>query len=329
MEMNTIRAVFRRSLAAAALAILFIVQAAALPETLVPGGNTLGIELYADGVLVVGFDDDTCSGTGGLKKGDLLQSVNGQQLTSAQMLLDLLQDCQGQPITVTALRDGKQTSLLLTPKAKDGNYRLGIFVRDSMAGIGTMTFYDPETGLYGALGHGVSDVDTLSLLPLHEGRVLASTVVEVCKGAAGAPGELKGAFDLNDTLGTIDQNTECGIFGILERPISEQAAVPVAAHSEVTVGKATILCNVSGQTVAEYEVGIEKLLPAGDTDGRNLMLRVTDPALLQLTGGIVQGMSGSPILQNGKLIGAVTHVLVNDPTMGYGIFIENMLEAAG
>jgi stage IV sporulation protein B len=326
--LHTIRTVFRRSLAAAALAVLLAVQAAALPETLIPGGNTLGIELDADGVLVVGFDDGTCTGAGGLKKGDLLRTVNGQPLRDTQTLLDALQGCGGAPLTVTALRSGRETSILLRPKYDDGTYRLGLFVRDSMAGIGTMTYYDPETGAYGALGHGVSDLDASTLLPLQAGRVLRSTVIEVRKGTSGAPGELKGAFDVRDTLGTIDRNTACGIFGTLAENISQNDPLPVAGRDEVTVGQAAILCNVQGQTVSEYAIEIEKLLPTGDGDGRNFMIRVTDPELLRLTGGIVQGMSGSPIVENGKIVGAVTHVLVNDPTAGYGIFIENMLEAA-
>ena len=199
-----------------------------------------------------------------------------------------------------------------------------------MAGIGTMTFYDPETGVFGALGHGITDTETAQLMPLSSGAIMDSQVKAVKKGQQGAAGELKGEFELTQDMGTLNTNCEYGVFGTAEELRFGEtlgAALPVAAPEEVTPGKATILANVSGDAVEEYQVEISKIF---STDGsRNLLLTVTDPALRAVTGGIVQGMSGSPILQNGKLVGAVTHVLLEDPTRGYGIFTENMLEAAG
>jgi stage IV sporulation protein B len=199
-----------------------------------------------------------------------------------------------------------------------------------MAGIGTMTYYDPATGTFGALGHGVSDHDTSLLMPLEEGSILYAEVAGVQKGAVGAPGLLQGAFKTNRDLGVLSSNTQCGIFGRLDdrSMIRGLTPLPVAARDEVEAGPATILSNVSGDEVREYSIEIIKIFAKNPSDPRDFMVRVTDPALLAATGGVVQGMSGSPILQNGKVVGAVTHVLVNDPTRGYAISMDSMLGAA-
>ena len=198
-----------------------------------------------------------------------------------------------------------------------------------MAGIGTVTYYDPDTGAFGALGHGIADVDTAQLMPFSSGSILPSTVKAVKKGEAGSAGELRGDFDLSGDLGTLYANTQSGVFGHLEADAScwdVGEALPVAKADEVVPGKATILSNVEGDELCAYDI---EILSAGTSaDGRDMVLRVTDPDLIAATGGIVQGMSGSPILQNGKFVGAVTHVLLNDPTKGYGIFLETMLKAA-
>ena len=199
------------------------------------------------------------------------------------------------------------------------------------AGIGTMTFFDPQSGTFGALGHGVTDVDTGQLLPLDHGSIMDASVKAVKKGERASPGELKGDFDLTRDSGTLYANTECGIFGKLSAEDAAKitgAALPIAKKDEIKTGRATILATVSGNETREYDIEIEKIYsPSGST--RNLLLRVTDEELLAQTGGVVQGMSGSAILQDGKIIGAVTHVLLDDPSRGYGIFIENMLSAAG
>ena len=210
----------------------------------------------------------------------------------------------------------------------DGTWRLGAWIRDSMAGIGTVTFYDPATGSFGALGHGVTDTDTGLLMPLGDGSVMRASVKAVKRGSAGEPGELKGSFDLAHDLGELYANTEQGVFGSMEScSYTEGDALPVAGAGEVHAGPAAILSNVSGDRVESYAIEIVRVL--GSTGVQNLLIQVTDPALIQQTGGIVQGMSGSPILQDGKLVGAVTHVMVNEPSKGYGILIENMLEQAG
>ena len=219
----------------------------------------------------------------------------------------------------------------MTPcRDKTGAYRIGVLARDSLAGIGTLTYVDPQTGAFGSLGHGICDSETGVLLPLQEGTIIHSTVSSVQRGKAGEPGSLQGEFSTEKPLGTVAQNTESGIFGTMtdDSLYSELQCVPVASADEIKIGDAEILSNVDGDSVQRYSVQIVKLYPANDEYGRSMMLRVTDSQLAEKTGGIVQGMSGSPILQNGKLIGAVTHVLVDNPMEGYGISMEKMLAAS-
>ncbi|MBQ7714016.1 MAG: SpoIVB peptidase [Oscillospiraceae bacterium] len=328
--------------AAACLAFLFVCAAhapaarAAAEESvrcLVPVGHTLGVKLFADGVLVVALSDgETPAKESGLREGDVLLAFNGTDVGSIEHLQRLLAENGAARATMSVRRGARTLALPITPElTEDGRCRLGAWIRDSMAGIGTMTFYDPQSGVFGALGHGVTDVDTGALMPLEHGSVMDATVKAVKRGESGSPGELRGDFDLTRDSGSLYANTDCGIFGVLNgetNAVTTRSAVPVASKGEVTTGRAAILANCDGGEVREYEVEIERVY-AGASPTRNLLVRVTDPALLARTGGIVQGMSGSPILQNGRLVGAVTHVLVNDATRGYGIFIENMLAAAG
>lgn len=307
-------------------------------RVLIPVGRAVGIKLFAQGVLVVAISDLKSDGQTispaqncGLKVGDILSQMNGQNIESTEQLQSFLQENGEQPITLTVQRGGKDLSMTIQPhRCDDGVWRLGAWIRDSMAGIGTITFYDPSTGLFGALGHGITDVDTAMLMPLSSGAIMDTSIKAVKKGESGSPGELKGDFDLTHDTGTLYANTASGIFGTAESSalLTEHQALPAAKASDVKTGEATILANINGDTVTEYSVEIVKIY-AGNQPSRNMLVRVTDQRLLQATGGIVQGMSGSPILQNGKLIGAVTHVLLNDPTQGYGIFIDNMLDAAG
>lgn len=300
---------------------------------LVPSGRAVGVKLFADGVLVVDLSEGASPAKAcGLKEGDVILTCNGVDIQSTEHLQELLAQNKEDRATLEVQRGSRQLALTASPeKNDDGTYRLGAFVRDSMAGIGTMTFYDPQSGVFGALGHGVTDVDTGKLMPLDEGSTMDASVKAVRRGESGSPGELRGEFNLTRDSGTLYANTDCGIFGKANTEnftAPDAAALPLARRDEVKTGRATILSNVSGTEVKEYEIEIEKVFSAS-ADTRNLLLRVTDEELLEKTGGIVQGMSGSPILQNGKLVGAVTHVLVSDATRGYGIFIENMLSAAG
>jgi len=302
----------------------------------VPVGRAVGIKLFSDGVMVVGFARVQAQGGSsipakscGLREGDIITHINASQVDTIEAVQEQLARIGGEKMSIRAVRDGRefQVTAQAVQCSTDGNYKLGAWLRDSMAGIGTVTYVDPETGEFGALGHGINDVDTAELMPLGSGGVLKASVSDVKKGRKGEPGELHGAFDMNSDLGTLTANTAHGIFGTVSEKPSCGEAVEVAGRCQVRVGPAVILSNVSGEEVRAYDVEIVKLF-SSVSDGRDLMVKVTDPALLERTGGIVQGMSGSPILQDGRLVGAVTHVLVGDPTQGYGIFMENMLREA-
>ena len=306
-------------------------------RTLIPVGQAVGIKLFADGVLIVDTSDvrhggDTVSPAEdcGLKEGDLILSANGEKIHSTEHMQSILQENGEDAMVLAVQRGSRQMEVSVTPvRCDDGTCRLGAWIRDSMAGVGTLTFYDPATGRFAALGHGINDVDTAKLMPLASGSIMETTVKAVRKGASGSPGELKGDFTVQHDVGTLYANTDCGVFGtVTDADFAPQGeALPVAKRQEIHTGRATILATVGGSDTQEYAVEIMRLC-GNDQPTRNLLLQVTDERLLSTTGGIVQGMSGSPIIQDGKLVGAVTHVLVNDPTRGYGIFIENMLEAA-
>ncbi|WP_295585772.1 SpoIVB peptidase [uncultured Oscillibacter sp.] len=306
-------------------------DAGALPKTLVPVGHTVGIKLFARGVLVVRLPDDpTPARACGLQTGDVIVKCGGTSVRSTEQFQALLQDGGGEATDLQISRNGRQMALSVSPEKNEaGTYSIGAWIRDSMAGIGTVTYYDPATGAFGALGHGIADVDTALLMPFSSGSILPSTVKAVKKGEAGSAGELRGDFDLTGDLGTLYANTECGVFGELtgDAPDAWDVGQPleVASAEEVAPGPAQILSNVEGDEIRTYDI---EILSVGGSDGRDMVLSVTDPELIAATGGIVQGMSGSPIVQNGKFVGAVTHVLLSDPTKGYGIFLETMLKAA-
>lgn len=313
-------------------------SAQAQTRQVVPLGRAVGIKLFSDGVLVVGMSPiDTDTGSqqpakdAGLKVGDIVTHINGNEVDTIENVQELLKDAQGNPLAMAVLRSGKELQITaMAVETGEGEHKLGLWLRDSMAGIGTLTYYDPANQSYGALGHGVNDVDTAQLMPLESGAILFAEVAEVEKGVAGNPGELQGVFDLSRELGDLQQNTAIGIFGHMEEVgmWNGMAPMDVAEFSEMEEGEAFILSNVQGEEIEEYSVNILQIYPETAGEYRNMMIEVTDPRLLDQTGGIIQGMSGSPIVQNDKIIGAVTHVLVNDPTRGYGTFIGNMLDAA-
>ena len=297
------------------------------PRMLVPVGHTVGIKLFSKGVVVVKLSDGgTPAKACGLRTGDVIVQCGGDAVTSSEQFQSLLQTCGG-TARLEVRRNGDSMTLSVEPERNDqGVYCIGAWIRDSMAGIGTMTYYDPATSTFGALGHGITDVDTAQLMPFSNGSILPSTVKAVKKGQAGAAGELRGDFDLTSDLGGLYANTSSGVFGTLEAEYAPALAQAVPTGEPMT-GPAVIRSNVQGDEVREYDIKILKTVQ-GSADGRDMVISITDPALLETTGGIVQGMSGSPILQDGKLVGAVTHVLLNDPTKGYGISIENMLKEA-
>lgn len=312
----------------ALLLLTALLPAAAASEAgLVPVGRTVGLELALDGVYVVKFDAADAlapARVAGIRLGDRIVCVNGTKVSRSSELRDQIEAGHGSDLILRVRRGGKDMSFTVRPVYTQRAWRIGVYVQDRIAGLGTVTYFDPETGAFGALGHGVAGSEAGNP-PVCAGVATQTEVVSVRKGAAGAPGELRGSAGQGGILGTIEQNTDRGLFG--HGALGGGApCVPVAERAEVHTGQAELLCNVSGTEVGRYAIEIETL-SFGAEPCKNLRLRVTDPALLSATGGIVQGMSGSPILQDGKLIGAVTHVLVQDPTRGYGIFIENMLAA--
>ena len=304
----------------------------------IPVGKAVGIKLFSDGVLVVGLSPvETDEGSrypgrdSGLKTGDLITHIDGEEVDTIEEIQKAVAQRQGDSLAIQAVRGQQQLQLTVSPvENSQGVYQLGVWLRDSMAGIGTMTFYDPDSQMFAALGHGINDVDTAMLMPLESGSIMPASVADVKKGTSGQPGELHGEFDLTTDLGTLYANTSRGIFGHLAQQtlVQNLQPVPVARQDEVKVGEAEIRSNIRGDQVETFSIRITRVSDTGDGT-RSLMLEVTDPRLLESTGGIVQGMSGSPILQNGKLVGAVTHVLVNDPTRGYGILAQDMLDQAG
>lgn len=302
--------------------------AASAAELLIPGGQIIGMELQDNTVTIAAFDDalGSCARSAGLKEGDRILQVNNATITCAEDIRAALSRSDGQ-VRIRISRNGKTKELTLFPAATSAGPRLGVYLKQGTTGVGTVTYYDPQSDRFAALGHGVN-TPAGTLLEMTKGSVYAAQIQSVKKGKIGTPGQLMGALQGVQPVGTLQKNTAQGVFGTIEfTPKTEP--LPVAQADEIRTGTATIRSTIQDQTLREYSVEIVKIYPNSPDRSRNMLLKVTDPALLTATGGIVQGMSGSPLVQDGKLIGAVTHVLVNDPTMGYGIFIENMLEAAG
>ena len=300
------------------------------------GGELVGIRLSAAGVTVVGTQAfETESGTAdpakeaGIETGDIVLSLNGTPVDSNKTLTALIEASNGAPLTAQLERNGERITCTLTPRktAATGAYKCGLWVRDSAAGIGTLTFSDAGTGRIATLGHAICDADTGQITQVRNGAVYTASVVNVVKGETGKAGEIEGRIGEN-RLGSVDTNCEAGVYGNLELIENTENVYPVAAASEVHTGEAQILCTVAEGEKRAYDITIDRIYANRDRD-KNMTVTVTDTALLAVTGGIVQGMSGSPIVQDGKFVGAVTHVFVNDPKSGYAIFAENMLEKAG
>ncbi len=299
--------------------------AAALELTAV--GQVVALELTDGSVTIAEFDETFGSAAqkAGLCVGDRIVSIDGKEIRSADDVRQALRVSKG-TVRIRLQRQGKTREIKLAPHISADGPRLGVLLKQGVTGIGTVTWYDPHSGKFGMLGHGVNN-GSGELVEMDVGTAYRSRIVAVTRGQIGRPGQLQGAVSAAESVGSLYKNSAQGVFGVTENGW-EGRRVETAASAEITTGAASILCTVDGEAPQEYSVEILKLYPKNHGTGRNLLLRVTDARLLDHTGGIVQGMSGSPILQNGKLIGAVTHVLVNDPTTGYGIFIENMLDAA-
>ena len=302
---------------------------------LIPCGNVFGVKFFTKGIIVIGMSDiETSDGIltpatqAGLQVKDIITHVNGKEVNTVEDMAQIVEESKGSKIGIKYSRNGKEIDTELTPllSLTDKKYKTGLWVRDSTAGIGTITYYNPKNNSFAGLGHGICDVDTGELMPLLRGTVVDIELTDVIKGKEGHPGELKGRFGVIKQ-GALIGNTEEGVYGFLDKApeCGASEALPVALKNEVKEGEAKIYANLDGEGIKQYTIEIVKIYKNSDKT-KNFIINVTDKALIEKTGGIVQGMSGSPIVQNGKLVGAVTHVLVNNPTRGYGIFAENMLK---
>lgn len=302
-----------------------------------PGGMSFGVKISTDGVLIVGMSDiNTPDGKvnpayeAGIRVGDVITKINGKDADSVITVTKAFSECGGKPVSVCILRDGSESIYDVQPVSDGGGYKVGIWVRDSTAGIGTVTYIVPETGAFAGLGHGIFDIDTGKLMPMRRGTVSDVIISGIKKGRAGAPGELQGYFG-SEKMGTLVFNRESGVYGVFSKfpeNVDTSELIPIGLSNDVCEGEAAIICSLDESGPQSYSIKISQIShDAGSL--KNFVIQVTDPKLLEKTGGIVQGMSGSPVIQNGKLIGAVTHVMIGDPTSGYGIFIENMLKNSG
>lgn len=306
-------------------------------KVVVAGGNPFGIKIVTEGVMVVGTSEvDTSSGQispakkCGIHEGDVILEINDEKITSNEDMQQAIIKSKGNKVIVSVKRDEHISQIDLYPEysISEACYKAGIWVRDSSAGIGTITFYDPQTSLFGGLGHPVCDVDTGLTLPLRSGEVVPVRISGLKKGQEGKPGELIGNFVSGTAIGNLKINNQTGVFGKLAYAPNLTSPVPVGYKQDIKEGKAKIYTTLRGNSPKEYDINIEKIILKDNKHSKNMIIKVTDKELLAEAGGIVQGMSGSPIIQDGKIVGAVTHVFVNDPTRGYAIFIENMLETA-
>lgn len=310
-------------------------------ESVYPVGVPIGIYVKTDGVLVAGLGNiktadgrEACPCENILQTGDYILSINGENVSLKGEVIEKVKASAGEPVIMTIRRNGQVSRVKVTPALNNANeYQIGVWIRDSAQGIGTLTYIDEENG-FGALGHGINDIDTTDLMEIDYGGLYETQIVSIKKGASGEPGEISGVIRFMEEAkeGVINLNTPNGIYGIMELSPSqaglyEDRLYPVALKQDIKTGPAEILCTINGETDV-YDIEITEIDYSQSEGNRGLVIEITDPVLLAQTGGIVQGMSGSPIVQNGKFVGAVTHVFVNDPTKGYGIFADTMLHMA-
>ncbi len=311
-----------------------------LPKTsVVPLGNAVGLKLYTSGVLVVGMteiqgDDNNKHKpyeNTGIEEGDMIISIDENTITCTADLLDTVNKSKGKELNLEYVREGEKLQTTITPiKGTDNSYKLGLWVRDAAAGVGTVSFYEPSTKTFAALGHGIVDIDTGKILNIAKGDFITTKIVSIIKGKKGNPGKIQGSIENQTVIGQIYKNTEFGVYGKLTNintlNIDMSKSLEIASREEIKEGKATIMCTLENNKTKEYEVEIQKIYKNNNENNKSMLLKVTDKELLEKTGGIIQGMSGSPIIQNGKIIGALTHVLVNDPQTGYGVFADLMIK---
>ena len=316
------------------------IEVNSIPNTeVVPLGNLIGLKLYTDGVLVVGMSEidgidekkykpyENC----GIEEGDMIVEINNTIVTSTADLVQCVNASKGSRIEIKYIKDGNILETSITPvKTSSTSYKLGLWVRDAAAGVGTVSFYDPNSKTFAALGHGIMDVDTEDLLTIATGDFITTDIISIEKGEEGNPGKIQGSIDRQSKIGQVVKNTPFGVYGYLtdvsKLGVDVSNTVEVALRDEIEKGPATIICTLENGKKEEYSVEIEKIYKSNNEDNKSMLVKVTEERLLEKTGGIIQGMSGSPLMQNGKLVGALTHVLVNDPTTGYAVFADIMVK---
>lgn len=311
-----------------------------IPKTkVVPMGNLIGAKLYTSGVLVVGMSeiqgDDQQKHKpyegSGIEEGDMIVEMDSKKIANTDELVETINSSKGKVIQIKYVRNDETITTSIQPiKSEDNEYKLGLWVRDAAAGVGTLTFYEPSTGKFAALGHGIVDVDTGDIINIANGELVTSNLVAIKKGEKGTPGEIKGSIDSGVTIGNISKNTNFGVFGLVSNKnnlnLNGAKEYEVALRSEIQTGEAEIICELENGKKEQYKIEISKIYTSNNYDNKSMMIKITDERLLQKTGGIIQGMSGSPIIQNGKFVGAITNVLVSDPTTGYAIFGDLMVK---
>lgn len=311
-----------------------------IPKTkVVQMGNLIGAKLYTSGVLVVGMSeiqgDDQQKHKpyegSGIEEGDMIVEMDSKKIANTDELVETVNSSKGKVIQIKYVRNDETITTSIQPiKSEDNEYKLGLWVRDAAAGVGTLTFYEPSTGKFAALGHGIVDVDTGDIINIANGELVTSNLVAIKKGEKGTPGEIKGSIDSGVTIGNISKNTNFGVFGLVSNKnnlnLNGAKEYEVALRSEIQTGEAEIICELENGKKEKYKIEISKIYTSNNYDNKSMMIKITDERLLQKTGGIIQGMSGSPIIQNGKFVGAITNVLVSDPTTGYAIFGDLMVK---
>lgn len=302
--------------------------------TVVPMGNVIGMKLYTAGVLVVGMSEIEGKKpyeNSGIKEGDRIVQINQNQIDNTDDLMEAVNQSNGNKISVQYVRDEKTITTSIKPVKNSSNeYKIGLWVRDAAAGVGTLTFYEPASGMFATLGHGIMDIDTSDLIKIANGELVTTNILSITKGTKGNPGEIRGTIEAGHTIGNISKNTKFGVFGTINKTpyltVSDENAMQVALREEIKTDKAQIICELENGKKEYYDIEIQKVFVNNNKDNKSMLIKITDLKLLKKTGGIIQGMSGAPIIQNGKFVGAVTHVLVNDPTIGYGVFADIMLK---
>lgn len=300
----------------------------------IPVGKAIGMKLYTDGVLVVGMSEINGRKpyeNSGIKEGDTIIEINNEKIDDTEDLIEVINESRGKIVEISYKRNEEIRKTSIEPvKTENDEYKLGLWVRDAAAGVGTMTFYEPSSGKFATLGHGINDIDTSSLINISEGELVSTQILSIVKGEKGAPGEIRGSIENGITIGDISKNTDFGVYGTITNKnmigIDNLDEMEVALRNETKIGKAQIMCQLDNNQVETYNIEIQKLYMNNYKNNKSMVIKITDERLLEKTGGIIQGMSGAPIIQNGKFVGSVTHVLINDPTVGYGVFADIMLQ---